>query len=178
MLHIFLASTVRYFLTLKTLTKLFWHDFLLFYCQYKKAFSHWLQNICQNAALIGGFLNITFIKASKNRLRIFYTKRQNLEKKKFSSDYSFNIRPRYKLPMPKSQQSWVRSQHPSTQRNLRGGRWSSVEYSTQRKKKSKNPSVYIYFPLELYNIHIISVKHTLLICAWSLSNIKIHLVQT
>jgi hypothetical protein len=29
-----------------------------------------------------------------------------------------------------SQQSWVRSQHPPTKWNLRGGRWSSVEYST------------------------------------------------
>ncbi len=28
-------------------------------------------------------------------------------------------------PMPKSQLSWVRSQHPTTQWNLRGGRWSS-----------------------------------------------------
>ncbi len=30
-------------------------------------------------------------------------------------------------PMPKSQQSWVRSQHPPTKWNLRGGRWSSGE---------------------------------------------------
>jgi hypothetical protein len=33
-------------------------------------------------------------------------------------------------PMPKSQQSWIRSQHPPTQWNLGGGRWSSAEYST------------------------------------------------
>ncbi len=35
------------------------------------------------------------------------------------------------------QQSWVRSQHPSTQWNLRGGRWSSVELRTLR-----NPPCY------------------------------------
>ncbi len=33
------------------------------------------------------------------------------------------------------QRSWVRSQHPSAQWNLRGGRWSSVKYRT----KKKNP---------------------------------------
>ncbi len=33
--------------------------------------------------------------------------------------------------MPELQQYWVRSQHPLTQWNLRGGRWSSVEYSTK-----------------------------------------------
>ncbi len=31
------------------------------------------------------------------------------------------------LPMPRSQQSWVRSQHPPIQWNLRGGRWSNFE---------------------------------------------------
>ncbi len=36
------------------------------------------------------------------------------------------------LPMPKSQQSWVRSHHPSTKWNLRGSRWSSVEISTKK----------------------------------------------
>ncbi len=41
--------------------------------------------------------------------------------------------------MPKSQQSWARSQHPPTQWNLRGGRWSSVENST--KKIPKIPPV-------------------------------------
>ncbi len=35
------------------------------------------------------------------------------------------------------QRSWVRSQHPLTEWNLRGGWWSSVEYST--KKYLKNP---------------------------------------
>ncbi len=34
--------------------------------------------------------------------------------------------------------SWVRSQHPSAQWNLRGGRWSSAEYCTN-KKREKNP---------------------------------------
>ncbi len=36
--------------------------------------------------------------------------------------------------MTKSQQSWVRSQHPPTQRNLRCSRWISVEYSKLKKK--------------------------------------------
>jgi hypothetical protein len=39
------------------------------------------------------------------------------------------------MPMHQLQRSWVRSQHPSAQWNLRGGRWSSVENST---KKIKN----------------------------------------
>ncbi len=43
--------------------------------------------------------------------------------------------------MTKSQHSWVRSQHPLTQWNLRGGRWSSVEYS-KLKKKIQKPPVY------------------------------------
>jgi hypothetical protein len=34
------------------------------------------------------------------------------------------------LPMHKLQRSWVRSQHPSAQWNLRGGRWNSAEYCT------------------------------------------------
>ncbi len=34
--------------------------------------------------------------------------------------------------MHQLQRSWVRSQHPSAQWNLRGGRWSSVEYSTKK----------------------------------------------
>ncbi len=37
--------------------------------------------------------------------------------------------------MHKLQRSWVRSQHPSAQWNLRGGRWSSAEYCTNKKKK-------------------------------------------
>ncbi len=32
--------------------------------------------------------------------------------------------------MHQLQRSWVRSRHPSAQWNLRGGRWSSVEYGT------------------------------------------------
>ncbi len=38
--------------------------------------------------------------------------------------------------MHQLQRSWVRSQHPSAQWNLRGGRWSSAEYCTNKKKKS------------------------------------------
>jgi hypothetical protein len=38
--------------------------------------------------------------------------------------------------MHKLQRSWVRSQHPSAQWNLRGGRWSSAEYCTNKKKKN------------------------------------------
>ncbi len=44
--------------------------------------------------------------------------------------------------MHQLQRSWVRSQHPSAQWNLRGGRWSSVEYST--KEKSNSPSRLLY----------------------------------
>ncbi len=40
--------------------------------------------------------------------------------------------------MHQVQRSWVRSQHPSAQWNLRGGRWSSAEYS-MRKKFKKSP---------------------------------------
>ncbi len=35
--------------------------------------------------------------------------------------------------MHQLQRPWVRSQHPSAQWNLRGGRWSRVEYSTNEK---------------------------------------------
>ncbi len=41
--------------------------------------------------------------------------------------------------MHQLQRSWVWSQHPSAQLNLRGGRWSSVEYSTN---KSSPPPPY------------------------------------
>jgi hypothetical protein len=42
--------------------------------------------------------------------------------------------------MHQLQRSWVRSQHPSAQWNLRCGRWSSVKYSTKKKfKKSPTP---------------------------------------
>ncbi len=44
--------------------------------------------------------------------------------------------------MHQLQQSWVQSQHPSAQWNLRGGRWSSAEYST-RKKLNKSPKKYL-----------------------------------
>ncbi len=37
--------------------------------------------------------------------------------------------------MHQLQRSWVRSQHPSAQWNLRGGRWSSAEYCMNKKKK-------------------------------------------
>ncbi len=40
--------------------------------------------------------------------------------------------------MHQLQRSWVRSQHPSAQWNLRGGRWSSAEYCTEQKEK-KSP---------------------------------------
>ncbi len=36
--------------------------------------------------------------------------------------------------MHQLQRSWVRSQHPSAQWNLRGGRWSSAEYCKKKKK--------------------------------------------
>ncbi len=36
--------------------------------------------------------------------------------------------------MHQLQRSWVRSQHPAAQWNLRGGRWSSVEYSRKKIK--------------------------------------------
>ncbi len=45
--------------------------------------------------------------------------------------------------MHKLQRSWVRSQHPPAQWNLRGGRWSSAEYCTNKKRK-KNPPKNIY----------------------------------
>ncbi len=41
--------------------------------------------------------------------------------------------------MHQLQRSWVRSQHPSAQWNLRGGRWSSVDYTVVRKKNKKSP---------------------------------------
>ncbi len=39
------------------------------------------------------------------------------------------------LPMHQLQRSWLRTQHPSAQWNLRGGRWSNAEYCTNKKKK-------------------------------------------
>ncbi len=41
------------------------------------------------------------------------------------------------------QRSWVRSQHPSAQWNLRGGRWSSAEYCTNKKRKKNPPKKYL-----------------------------------
>jgi hypothetical protein len=55
-----------------------------------------------------------------------------------------------RMPMPKSQKSWVRSQHPPTQWNLMGSRWSSVEYSTWKKKKSKKIPLFSYSPTHQY----------------------------
>ncbi len=52
--------------------------------------------------------------------------------------------------MHQLQRSWVRSQHPSAQWNLRGGRWSSAEYSTKQKEKIPPPpqkKIYIYILL-------------------------------
>ncbi len=39
-------------------------------------------------------------------------------------------------------QVWVRSQHPSAQWNLRGGRWSSAEYCTNKKKKKSPKKIF------------------------------------
>jgi hypothetical protein len=44
--------------------------------------------------------------------------------------------------MQQLQRSWVRSQHPSAQWNLRGGRWSSAEYCNEQKEK-KSPQKYL-----------------------------------
>ncbi len=55
--------------------------------------------------------------------------------------------------MPKSQQYWVRYQHPPTQWNLRGGRWSSVEYSTYKGKK-KNPKNH---PVMVHIVYLFSI---------------------
>jgi hypothetical protein len=46
--------------------------------------------------------------------------------------------------MPKSQQSWLRSQHSLTQWNLRGGRRSTVEKITERIQK-RIPLLEFYF---------------------------------
>ncbi len=55
----------------------------------------------------------------------------------FVTSLSFNGDVNVPRTVAKSQQSWVRSQNPPTQWNLRGGRWSSVEYSTWK----KNPKI-------------------------------------
>ncbi len=51
--------------------------------------------------------------------------------------------------MHQLQRSWVRSQHPSAQWNLRGGKWSSAEWST---KNIKNPLKKI-FEKKLFYTH-------------------------
>ncbi len=41
------------------------------------------------------------------------------------------------LPITKSQQSWIRSQHPPTHKwNMRGGRWNCVESNNDRRRES------------------------------------------
>ncbi len=53
----------------------------------------------------------------------------------------------YILPMPMSQQSYVWSQHPPTQWNLRGGWWSSVgQYIEEKKPKILPVEVVVYSP--------------------------------
>ncbi len=53
----------------------------------------------------------------------------------------------YRLPMSKSQQSWIQSLHPQTQWNLSGGRWSSVEQSSV--KNPKNLPFWSYIVAEM-----------------------------
>ncbi len=48
-----------------------------------------------------------------------------LQKFKFLHQYRLN---NFLVPMHQLPRSWVRSQHPSAQWNLRDGRWSNVEY--------------------------------------------------
>ncbi len=55
--------------------------------------------------------------------------------------------------MHQVQRSWVRSQHPSAQWNLRGSRWSSAEYSTEKnppkkyfKKRPSRFEIFILLP--------------------------------
>jgi hypothetical protein len=52
----------------------------------------------------------------------------------FGNYFSNNL-PDWLEHLPKSQQSWVQSQHPPTQSNLRGGRYSNVEYGTYISKQ-------------------------------------------
>ncbi len=56
--------------------------------------------------------------------------------------------------MHQLQRSWVRSQHPSAQWNLRGGRWSSAEYCTNKKKREKNVGPKNRFFWDLANFSI------------------------
>ncbi len=55
-----------------------------------------------------------------------------------------------------SEDAGVRFQHPVTQWNLRGGRWSSVENSTKKEKNPKNPTV--HFVVESWNKATNSVR--------------------
>ncbi len=48
--------------------------------------------------------------------------------------------------MHQLQRSWVRSQHPSAQWNLRGGRWSSAEFSTEKKETYQEKNCCIFPP--------------------------------
>ncbi len=48
------------------------------------------------------------------------------------------------LSVPKLQQSWVQSQHPPTQWNLSGGKWSSVEQRTWEEKIYLKILIYMY----------------------------------
>jgi hypothetical protein len=47
--------------------------------------------------------------------------------------------------MHQLQRSWVRSQHSSAQWNLRGGRWSSAEYSMKKNEKIPLPKFTVFF---------------------------------
>ncbi len=54
--------------------------------------------------------------------------------------------------------SWVRSQHPSAQWNLRSGRWNSVEYSMKKNYKDTKTKCRLYWCLiEFYRLEIRSV---------------------
>ncbi len=69
--------------------------------------------------------------------------------------------------MHKLQRSWVRSKNPSAQWNLRGGRWSSAEYCTNKKKKipqkniekkKNNLTGWILCPLTLQCFQVVCAK--------------------
>jgi hypothetical protein len=58
-----------------------------------------------------------------------------------------------------SQLSWVRSQLPPTQWNLRGGWWSSVEYRTQKRKNEKKSPLKTTEPYFVYDVNT-KMPHT------------------
>jgi hypothetical protein len=60
--------------------------------------------------------------------------------------------------MHQLQRSWVRSQHPSAQWNLRGGRWSSAEYCTAKKKKKSPQKILKKKTLTNHHIHLCLFK--------------------